>query len=128
MKGGKIFELHKFFFPFFSLVNGAWHLLAILKLHIYYMCASNVINHLNLVCFPNYFGPKETIEYQDVNSICYGLQQVLHLFFKVRLFQTWAIVHETIINMLLPIVKLCVWNQSKGNWLLVNAFFLPSFC
>jgi len=92
------------------------------------MCASNVTNPFNLVCFPNYFVPKETIEYQDVNSICYGLQQVLHLFPKVPLFQTWAIVHETITNMLFPIVKLCVLNQSKGDWLLVNASFLLSFC
>jgi hypothetical protein len=60
------------------------------------MCASNVTNPFNLVCFPNYFDPKETIEYQDVNSICYRLQQALHLFSKVPLFQTWAIVHETI--------------------------------
>ncbi len=67
------------------------------------MCASNVTNPLNLVCFPNYFVPKDTIEYQDVSSICYGLQQALHLFSKVPLFQTWAIVDEIITKCYSPL-------------------------
>jgi hypothetical protein len=58
MKGARSWNWAIFFFHFFSLVNGAWHLIAILKLHIYYVCASNVTNPLNLVCFPNYFVQK----------------------------------------------------------------------
>jgi hypothetical protein len=36
------------------------------------------------------------------------------------MFQSWAIA-QAIIDMFLPIVKLCVLNQNAGYWLLLNA-------
>jgi hypothetical protein len=48
--------------------------------------------------------------------ICYGWQQVIHLFSRVPIFWTWAIA-QVITYMLLPILKLCVMNQSVGYWL-----------
>ncbi len=82
----------------------------------------------NVICFKNYL-VKKTLEYQNVISICYGWQQVLHLFFKMLVGQSnWAMAHA-ITNTLFPII-----NQSmiKPNLKVLVAcqmhLFLLSLC
>jgi hypothetical protein len=47
---------------------------------------------------------QNTLEYQNVVSICYGQRHALHLSFKVLVGQTWAIA-QAICDILLPMVK-----------------------
>ncbi len=53
---------------------------------------------------------KETLEYWNEISICYGWHQALHLSSRVPVGQTWVVV-KTIMNILLRVVKQCVLNQ-----------------
>jgi len=62
-----------------------------------------------------------TSKYRNVTFICYGWQQAIYLFFRILVFQTWATT-QAIINMFLPVVKLCVLIQNASYWLLSNAF------
>ncbi len=64
---------------------------------------------------------QKTFEYQIAISICYGQQQVLHLFSRMLIGQTW-VVAQAIVNTLFHVVKQCVLNQIQGHWLLSNAF------
>jgi hypothetical protein len=54
---------------------------------------------------------QETFEYQNVISICYGGQQASLCFFRMPIFQTWAIAHA-ITNTFHFIAKLCTsWEK-----------------
>jgi hypothetical protein len=64
---------------------------------------------------------QKTFEYQITISICYGQQQVLHLFSRMLIRQTWVLT-QAIVNTLFHVVKQCVLNQTQGYWLLPNAF------
>jgi hypothetical protein len=56
---------------------------------------------------------QETLEFQNVISICSGWQQATHMSSKVHVFHTW-VVTQTITNMFFPIVKTYVLNQIQG--------------
>jgi hypothetical protein len=63
---------------------------------------------------------QKTIDYQDVISISYKRQQVLHLQSRVMDCQTWSIA-QAITYTLMLVVKQRVLNQSRCYWLLSDA-------
>jgi len=65
---------------------------------------------------------RETLEYWNVILIFYKWQHTIHLSFIVLVFRTCVIV-QAIIDTFLPVVKLCVLNQSVRYWLLLNALY-----
>jgi len=65
---------------------------------------------------------RETLEYWNVILIYYKWQHAIHLSSTMLVFRTWAIV-QTIIDTFLPIVKVCVLNQSVRYWLLLDALY-----
>lgn len=89
---------------------------------------------------------EETLEFQNVISICYGWQQATHMSSKVHVFHTW-VVTQTIANTFFLVVKPYVLNQIEGFQLLsdeliyaftlcimkvnvgiIQAFFQPLIC
>jgi hypothetical protein len=60
---------------------------------------------------------QKNLEYQDAINLCYGRQKIQELQGRVRNAHTYKVVVKT----MLLVVNQCIFNQTKGYWLLFNA-------
>ncbi len=62
----------------------------------------------------------KTLEYRDAINLCYGRQEVQKLQGRVPNAHTW-VVFKMVAEIMLLVVKQCIFNQTRGYWLLSNA-------
>jgi hypothetical protein len=63
---------------------------------------------------------QKTLEYPDVTNLCDGKQEIQELQGRVLDAHTWAIC-KVVIEIMFPLVKQCIFNQTQGYRLLFDA-------